>query len=63
MRSFYLDYEISLMVLGPDFVDDLQVVAQQYRDASVRLNLESWKRRPMPGRYIDNVMRLTSALQ
>ena len=28
LRSFHLDYEISLMVLGPDFVGDLQVVAQ-----------------------------------
>ena len=63
MRSFHLDYEISLMVLGPDFVRDLQVVAQQYRDISVRLELESWNRRPWPGRYVDNVMRLTSALQ
>jgi cardiolipin synthase len=63
MRSFHLDYEISLMVLGPDFVRDLQVVAQQYRDVSLRLGLESWNRRPWPGRYVDNVMRLTSALQ
>ena len=63
MRSFHLDYEISLMVLGPDFVGDLQVVAQQYRDVSLRLDLESWNRRPWPGRYVDNVMRLTSALQ
>jgi cardiolipin synthase A/B len=63
MRSFYLDYEISLMVIGPDSVRDLQVVAQQYRDVSLQLSLESWNRRPWPGRYVDNVMRLTSALQ
>ena len=48
MRSFYLGYEISLMVLWPDFVDGLQVVAQQHRDVSLRLDLESWKRRHGP---------------
>jgi cardiolipin synthase A/B len=63
LRSFHLDYEISLMVLGPDFVGDLQGVAQQYRDVSFSLELESWNRRPWLGRYVDNVMRLTSALQ
>ena len=63
MRSFHLDYEISLMILGPDFVNQLQDVAQDYRAVSTPLQLESWNRRPWPGRYVDNVMRLTSALQ
>ncbi|HSU36323.1 MAG TPA: cardiolipin synthase [Propionibacteriaceae bacterium] len=63
MRSFHLDYEISLMVPGSEFVGQLQIVAQQYRDVSQRLDLDSWNRRPWPGRYVDNVMRLTSALQ
>ena len=63
MRSFHLDYEVSLMVLGWRLVRDLQVVAQQYRDVSLRLELESWNRRPWPGRYVDNVMRLHSFLQ
>jgi hypothetical protein len=27
------------------------------------LTLEEWARRPLPKRYLDNVMRLTSALQ
>ena len=63
MRSFHLDYEISLMVLGTSFVDQLQTVAQQYRDVSLRLDLDAWNHRPWLGRYVDNVMRLTSALQ
>jgi len=63
MRSFRLDYEISLMVPASEFVGQLQVVAQQYRDVSQRLDLDTWNRRPWPGRYVDNVMRLTSALQ
>lgn len=63
MRSFHLDYEISLMVLGTSFVDQLQTVAQDYRDVSERVDLNAWNKRPWPGRYVDNVMRLTSALQ
>ncbi len=63
MRSFHLDYEISLMVPSGDFVAQLQDVAQQYREVSQALELSSWQRRPWPGRYVDNVMRLTSALQ
>lgn len=63
MRSFHLDYEISLMVFGSDFVGDLQEVADEYRAVSKYIELEEWNRRPWPGRYVDNVMRLTSALQ
>lgn len=63
MRSFYLDYEVSLMVLGTDFVDQLQEVARGYREVSQRVDPEQWPHRPVLARYVDNVMRLTSALQ
>ena len=63
MRSFHLDYEISLMVPDGRFVGQLQAVAAQYRAVSRRLDLETWERRPWPGRYVDIGMRLTSALQ
>ena len=64
MRSFALNYEVSLMLLGAD------VVA---RDAGGRgrlpgpvageLTLEEWSRRPAGARYVDTVMRLTAGLQ
>lgn len=63
MRSFYLDYEITLMGMGPEFVADLDRVSQHYRDLSFEIELDSWRRRPIVARYLDNVMRLTSALQ
>lgn len=63
IRSFYLDYEVSLMVLGEDFVTQLQEVAQGYREASSAVDPVAWPRRPLPARYVDNVMKLTSALQ
>lgn len=63
MRSFFLDYEVSLMSVDADFVSQLKVVSQQYRDRSTELTPELWSKQPLAQRYLDNVMRLTSALQ
>jgi cardiolipin synthase len=62
-RSFGLDYEITLMSTGQQFVADLQAVADEYRAVSRELNLAEWRQRPKGQRYVDNVMRLVSALQ
>jgi cardiolipin synthase A/B len=62
-RSFGLDYEITLMSTGKQFVADLQEVADGYRAVSRELTLDEWRRRPKGQRYVDNVMRLVSALQ
>ena len=62
-RSFGLDYEITLMSTGEQFVADLHAVADEYRAVSRELNLTEWRQRPKGQRYVDNVMRLVSALQ
>jgi cardiolipin synthase len=62
-RSFGLDYEITLMSTGSEFVADLQAVAEGYRAVCHELTLAEWRARPKSQRYIDNVMRLVSALQ
>jgi len=62
-RSFGLDYEITLMSTGSEFVADLQAVAEGYRAVCHELTLAEWIARPKSQRYIDNVMRLVSALQ
>jgi cardiolipin synthase A/B len=62
-RSFGLDYEITLMSTGKEFVADLQAVADGYRAVCHELSLVEWRARPRSQRYIDNVMRLVSALQ
>jgi cardiolipin synthase A/B len=41
----------------------MREVEDQYRSLSRQLTLAEWHRRPLRKRYIDNVMRLTSALQ
>lgn len=63
LRSFALNYEISLMMLGTDIVDRMRAVQDHYRALSKPLTLQDWAQRPPLARYVDNVMRLTSALQ
>jgi cardiolipin synthase len=51
------------MILGPDIVTRMRTVEDVYRESSRELTLEEWKRRSYMSRYLDNVMRLTAALQ
>lgn len=62
-RSFNLDYEVSLMGFGGDLVSSLQANDAHYREVSKELTLQEWEDQPWYSRYVDNVMRLTSALQ
>ncbi|MDU0479014.1 phospholipase D-like domain-containing protein [Staphylococcus chromogenes] len=63
MRSFGLNYEVSLLVARGDLIERLNDLTLQYRGLSTRLTLEEWDKRSLLRRYVDNVMRLTSALQ
>ena len=42
---------------------ELDAVVDGYVEESSTLELQEWMNRPWPGRYVDNVARLTSALQ
>ncbi|MEV5000883.1 cardiolipin synthase [Nocardioides sp. LML1-1-1.1] len=63
MRSFGLNYEVSLMLPDPAVVVRLREVEDDYRAISKELTLPEWEQRPPRTRYVDNVMRLTAALQ
>ena len=63
IRSFNLDFEVSTLLLDPGFVHDLRTVEDHYREISTELTLAAWRTRPLVKRYLDNVLRLTSALQ
>lgn len=63
MRSFGLNYESTLLVAKGDLLDDLYRLGETYKSVSIPLTLEEWNKRGFWRRYIDNVMRLTSALQ
>jgi cardiolipin synthase len=63
MRSFALNYEISLMLTGGDIVQRFRQVEDAYRALSRELTAEEWSRRSRRSTYVDNAMRLTAALQ
>ncbi len=63
MRSFSLNYELSLMLRGVEPVTALRQIEDEYRRLSAPLGPEEWAQRPARLRYVDNVMRLTAALQ
>jgi len=62
IRSFNLDFEVSVMCLSRSLTTAMRQVEDHYR-SSRELTLVEWARRPLRKRYIDNVMRLMSALQ
>ena len=63
MRSFVLNYEVVMMMTGPEVVARLAQVQDTYRALSTELTLEEWQGRSRGQRYLDNVMRLTATLQ
>jgi len=63
MRSFSLNFEVSLMVRGAGFVDQVREIEADYRAKSHEITLASWLTRPAPLQVLDNVARLTAAVQ
>ena len=63
MRSFALNYEVVMMMTGPEIVGRLAAVQDEYRALSTELTLAEWRQRSRGATYVDNVMRLTAALQ
>ncbi|NAZ76889.1 cardiolipin synthase [Kineococcus sp. T13] len=63
MRSFLLDLELTLMVCGEEFSDDLRRVEDGYRARCTELTLEQWLARSRGAVIKENLARLTSALQ
>jgi len=63
MRSFALNYEVVMMLTGSAIVDRIRQVEDEYRSLSTELRLEDWQGRSWRSSYVDNLMRLTAALQ
>jgi cardiolipin synthase len=62
IRSFSLNMEVSLLVLGESFVAAMREVEQGYRDAGRQLTLEEWRNEPAKATFLDGIARLTSAV-
>ncbi len=63
MRSFTLNMEVSVLVHGDSFLAQLKEIEDEYRAVSRPLSLEEWEKRPARIAILDNVLRLTAALQ
>jgi cardiolipin synthase len=63
MRSFGLNLEVSMLVRGASFVADMRDIEDEYRAVSQELTLEDWLEQPLRSTVLDNLARLTSALQ
>ena len=63
IRSFQLDLELMLMVCGRSFVDELRAVEDGYRAVSHELTAGEWFQRSRVHRLLDDLTRLTSAVQ
>ncbi|MDO9410603.1 cardiolipin synthase [Patulibacter sp.] len=63
MRSFGLNMELSVLVHGETFASELRAVEDHYRAISSELTLEAHLGRNPVAKVVDNLARLTSALQ
>ncbi|WP_375339613.1 cardiolipin synthase [Microbacterium rhizophilus] len=63
MRSFGLNLEVTLLVRGEEFVQQMREVEAEYRELSRELTLDEWLQQPLRSTVLDNLARLTSALQ
>ncbi|MET4099212.1 cardiolipin synthase [Agrococcus sp. UYP10] len=63
LRSFGLNFEVSMLIEGTSMVAQLHGIAEGYRRQSTELQLDDWMARPRVAQLFDSVARLTSALQ
>ena len=62
IRSFSLNCEVSLITYDRAVVAEVRAVQERYLADSEELDLESWGRRSVPDRVLQNLARLTDSL-
>jgi cardiolipin synthase len=62
VRSFWLDFEVTLCVYDPQFAERLLALQQRYIEDSVAVDPGVWRRRTATGRFSENLARLCSPL-
>jgi cardiolipin synthase len=63
MRSFTLNLEVTLLVYDREAVQALHRVEIDFRARANQLSADSWRRRPLPAKLLENLARLTASLQ
>ena len=62
VRSFWLDFEVTLGVYEPDFAERLLALQDKYINDSAPVDRQTWQQRPGKERFIENLARLASPL-
>lgn len=62
MRSFWLNFEVTMFVYDRAFAAAARAMQEQYADRSTTVCLKEWMARPMHRRLIENTARLLSPL-
>jgi len=62
VRSFWLDFEVTLCVYDAPFAERLLALQQKYVEDSVAVDPAAWRRRPATERFSENLARLCSPL-
>jgi cardiolipin synthase A/B len=62
MRSFYLNFELSVLLYGGEATGRLRAIQNKYLMDSDKVDRESWGKRPALGRYADAAVCLISPL-
>lgn len=63
IRSFLLDLEVTLIAYDKKVVRQLRKIENEYLARSEEIKLSEWRKRPTRKVLLDNIARLTSALQ
>jgi cardiolipin synthase len=62
VRSFWLDFEVTLGVYDPDFAGRLLALQDTYIQDSTSVDQQTWEQRPNKERFLENLARLASPL-
>ncbi len=62
LRSFELNFEVSMIAFDPFFSAEVRALQRQYESRSDRLQLEQWQARPAWRRIVENAVQVMSPL-
>jgi len=62
VRSFWLDFEVTLGVYDPDFAGRLLALQDTYIQDSTSVDQQTWEQRPNKERFLENLARLANPL-
>ena len=62
IRSVYLNFEINVLLYGPQVTNEVRFAQMRYLNAAVPVDRTLWRHRPRYQQFIDNVAALASPL-